>query len=282
MRLFLIRTGTGILLVTLVLASIFVSGEWGNVVNIFNVFLLFACLSMFEYRMLLEKLGNNLSIYFFVVAMVVYFLVSHTSFWNTAELSTVILVLISSFILFFAVELFRKEEKPFQNIAYSLMGIAWIIIPFSLINLFPTLTPNSNQGKFLLLALFVFVWLYDTMAYCIGSLLGRHQLMKHVSPKKSWEGTIGSAILTVGLAFLAPKLFTMITLSTLQWVGFAVIVVVMGTLGDLVESLFKRQVDVKDSGTILPGHGGILDRFDSILLIVPVILLYLHFLYKVV
>jgi phosphatidate cytidylyltransferase len=282
MKSFLIRTGSGILLVTLVLASIFVKGEWGNVVNIFNVFLLFACLSMFEYRVLMEKQGNSLSIYFFIVAMVVYFLLSYTPFWSAAPLSTVILILIALFFLFFVVELFRKEEKPFQNIAYSLMGIAWIIIPFSLINLFPTLTPHPIQGKYLLLALFIFVWLYDTMAYCVGSLLGRHRLMRSVSPKKTWEGTIGAAIVTIGFSFLAPKLFTVIFLSTLQWVGFAVIVVVMGTLGDLVESLFKRQVDVKDSGTILPGHGGILDRFDSVLLIVPFILLYLHIIYKVV
>jgi phosphatidate cytidylyltransferase len=275
MKSLLIRTGTGILFITLVIASILVTGKLGQIINLFNVFLLFSCLAIYEYRSLIRQQGNNLSVFFFIVALAIYFLLSYIPLWNAVSLPIIMLIIVALFFLFFMMELFRKQENPFQNIAYSLLGIIWIIIPFSLINQFPYML---NEGKYALLALFIFVWLYDTLAYCVGTLFGKHRLMERVSPKKSWEGTIGSAVLTIGLAFFAPKLFTMLPFSALEWMGFAAIVVVIGTLGDLVESLFKRQIGVKDSGNILPGHGGILDRFDSVLLIVPFILLYLHFI----
>lgn len=275
MKSLLIRTGTGILFITLVIASILVTGKLGKVINLFNVFLLFSCIAIYEYRTLLKQQGNHLSVFFFIVALVIYLLLSYSSLWSTVSFPTIMLIIIALFSLFFIVELFRKQENPFHNIAYSILGVIWIIIPFSLINQFPTIIP---EGKYALLALFIFAWLYDTLAYCVGTLFGKHRLIERVSPKKSWEGTIGSAVLTIGLAFFAPKLFTMLPFSTIEWMGFAAIVVIIGTLGDLVESLFKRQIGVKDSGNILPGHGGILDRFDSVLLIVPFILLYLHFI----
>ena len=274
MKSFLIRTGTGILFVSLVVASILVTGAWGKIINLFNIFLLFSCIAIYEYRSLINQQGNNLTVFFFVVALSVYFLLSYTPIGNVS-FPLIILIIITLFFLFFIVELFRKQDDPFTNIAYNILGIIWIIIPFSLINQFPTFI---SEGKYVLLALFIFIWLYDSLAYCVGSLFGKHRMIEHVSPKKSWEGTIGAAILTIGLASFAPKIFVMLPYSAIEWIGFAAIVVVMGTLGDLVESLFKRQLGVKDSGTILPGHGGILDRFDSILLIVPFILLYLHFI----
>lgn len=275
MKSLLIRTGTGILFISLVITSIFVTGKLGQIINLFNVFLLFSCIAIYEYRSLIRQQGNNLSVFFFIIALAIYFLLSYIPLWNAVSLQIIMLIVVALFFLFFMMELFRKQENPFQNIAYSLLGVIWIILPFSLINQFPYMV---NEGKYTLLALFVFVWLYDTLAYFVGTLFGKHRLIERVSPKKSWEGTIGSAVLTVGLAFFAPKLFTMLPFSALEWMGFAAIVVVIGTLGDLVESLFKRQIGVKDSGNILPGHGGILDRFDSVLLIVPFILLYLHFI----
>jgi phosphatidate cytidylyltransferase len=185
------------------------------------------------------------------------------------------LLILAVFFLLFVIELFRKQENPFTNIAYSVVGIIWIVIPFSLINCMPLML---SEGKYFLLSLFIFVWLYDTLAYCIGSLIGRHRLMERISPKKSWEGAIGSAILTIAIAFFMPEIFTMLSLSSIQWIFLALIVVFVATIGDLVESLFKRQLLVKDSGFILPGHGGILDRFDSILFVVPFVSLYLTFI----
>jgi len=123
--------------------------------------------------------------------------------------------------------------------------------------------------------MFIFIWLYDTFAYCVGMLIGKRRLFERISPKKSWEGAIGSTILTLIAAYFANLLFPMLPLTPFQWIGFALIIIVFGTLGDLVESLFKRQLSVKDSGSILPGHGGVLDRFDSIFFVIPFIIIYL-------
>ena len=275
MKSLLTRAATGVLFVALVVVSILASGGIAKVINIFNIFLIFTCIAIYEYRSLINSRGNNLSIFFYVAALAVYFILAYIPLWNVVSTSLLMLLILGTLFMIPIVELFRKQENPFGNIAYSILGIIWIVVPLALINRIPTLLP---EGKYLVLALFVLVWLHDTFAYCVGSLLGKHRLMLRVSPKKSWEGTIGSALLILLLAFFAPKILTMFPLDTIDWMLFAAIVIVLGTLGDLIESLFKRQMDVKDSGSILPGHGGILDRFDSILLIVPFILLYLHFI----
>jgi phosphatidate cytidylyltransferase len=174
--------------------------------------------------------------------------------------------------LLFVIELFRKQEQPFTNIAYSVLGVVWIVLPFSLVN---RISFMHADGKFILLAIFIFVWVYDTFAYCIGTVWGRHRLAERISPKKSWEGTAGSALITMGLTFFMPKIFVDFPFTDSQWMIFAAIIVVAATMGDLTESLFKRQLLVKDSGNILPGHGGVLDRFDSILFVIPFIIIYL-------
>jgi phosphatidate cytidylyltransferase len=183
-----------------------------------------------------------------------------------------LLLILTIFLLLFVIEMFRKQENPFTNIACSVAGIIWIVIPFSLINDIPSIL---SDGKYFLLSLFIFVWVYDTLAYCIGSLTGKHRLMERISPKKSWEGAIGAAILTIVLSFFMHKIFAGLPLSVSQWMILSFIVTVFATAGDLVESLFKRQLQVKDSGFILPGHGGVLDRFDSILFVIPFASLYL-------
>ena len=124
------------------------------------------------------------------------------------------------------------------------------------------------------LAIFVFLWASDTGAYCVGSLIGKHPLFKRISPNKSWEGSVGGAVLAIGISMIFAHYDTSLY-STLQWAGMALVVVVFGTWGDLVESLMKRQLGIKDSGNILPGHGGMLDRFDSSLIAIPAVALYL-------
>ncbi|MBO4598940.1 MAG: phosphatidate cytidylyltransferase [Bacteroidaceae bacterium] len=122
--------------------------------------------------------------------------------------------------------------------------------------------------------MFVFLWASDTGAYCVGSLIGKHPLFKRISPNKSWEGSVGGAVLAIGISMIFAHYDTSLY-STLQWAGMALVVVVFGTWGDLVESLMKRQLGIKDSGNILPGHGGMLDRFDSSLIAIPAVALYL-------
>jgi len=176
-------------------------------------------------------------------------------------------------------ELYLRREKPLNNWAFSLMAQIYIALPFSLTALLP-LSQESDvlptTGQLLLLFIFVFLWCSDTGAYCCGSLFGRHKLFPSVSPGKTWEGSIGGGVLTVAasqiIAHYEPAL------SNLQWAGFALVVVIFGTWGDLVESLLKRRLGVKDSGHILPGHGGMLDRFDSSLLAIPAVVAYLSVL----
>ena len=118
------------------------------------------------------------------------------------------------------------------------------------------------------------MWASDTGAYCVGSLIGKHPLFKRISPNKSCEGSVGGAVLAIGISMIFAHYDTSLY-STLQWAGMALVVVVFGTWGDLVESLMKRQLGIKDSGNILPGHGGMLDRFDSSLIAIPAVALYL-------
>lgn len=181
-----------------------------------------------------------------------------------------------SIFFFFLIELYRNKENPFGNIAYSILGIVFIAIPYSLLALiysFPENLFDSLPSPMLILGSFIFLWTSDVMAYVFGSLLGKHKLFERISPKKSWEGSIGGGISTLAVAYFAAPYLGI--LSTSKWVGLAAIVVVFGGLGDLIESMFKRSINIKDSGNILPGHGGLLDRFDGILLASPFIFVYL-------
>lgn len=118
------------------------------------------------------------------------------------------------------------------------------------------------------------LWTNDTGAYLAGRFFGKHKLFERISPKKTWEGSIGGGILTIGVAFILSVYFT--NLDQTNWIVLAILVAVFGGLGDLVESMLKRSLNIKDSGNLLPGHGGILDRFDGLLLSIPFIYSYLY------
>ncbi|MCL2131106.1 MAG: phosphatidate cytidylyltransferase [Lentimicrobiaceae bacterium] len=282
MKNLIIRTITGIGFVALIVAAILLSDNEALGIKFSLLpyfFLVFTCVALYEYRTLLKKQKINLSVLFYAISLLIYLIASIPR--NVWEIFLIYLVLpvLFLFFLLFIVELFRKQENPFTNIAYSILGIIWIVLPFALINRFPLLLKwkiGGDDGRFLLLSVFIIIWLYDTFAYCVGMLIGKHRLFERISPKKSWEGAIGSTILTLILAYFANLLFPMLPLNPLQWIGLALVIIVFGTLGDLAESLFKRQLSVKDSGTILPGHGGVLDRFDSILFAVPFVWIYLN------
>lgn len=155
-----------------------------------------------------------------------------------------------------------------------MMSQLYIAVPFSII---PCLAFSNNGFVWIYpLAIFLFLWTNDTGAYCFGTLFGKHRLFERISPKKSWEGSIGGGVLSLVVASVVAYFDQ--SLNLWQWLGFALVVVVFGTWGDLVESLLKRQLGIKDSGNILPGHGGMLDRFDSSLLAIPAVAVYLYFL----
>ncbi|HKM92293.1 MAG TPA: phosphatidate cytidylyltransferase [Prolixibacteraceae bacterium] len=167
------------------------------------------------------------------------------------------------------IEIFSKSEKPVQNIAYTFIGILYIAVPFSILYLI--MTPyKSNPGLYMpevLIGLFLILWANDTGAYLVGSCLGKTKMIERISPKKTWEGAIGGAMLAIIVSVL---LFNYLDfLNWWQVILLALITVITGTLGDLTESLFKRSFNVKDTGNILPGHGGLLDRLDSLLFAAP-------------
>ncbi len=173
-------------------------------------------------------------------------------------------------------ELYRQTENPVGNWAYTLGAQLYIALPFALLQ---TITWNPQGYVWVLvLALFVFIWTNDTGAYLAGSALHKvfpAKLFERISPNKSWVGSIGGGLLTVGVSLLFANFEP--SISREKWIGMALVVVVFGTWGDLVESLMKRQLGIKDSGHVLPGHGGMLDRFDSALLAIPAAVLYFIF-----
>ena len=175
-------------------------------------------------------------------------------------------------------ELYLKRANPIINWAYAMFSQLYVALPFALLNVLAFQSnPNTDRVEYnaiLPLSIFIFIWLNDTGAYCVGSLIGKHRLFERVSPKKSWEGSIAGSIVAIAASFVFAQYFPF--LPTLAWIGLSIIVVIFGTWGDLSESLLKRQLGVKDSGQMLPGHGGMLDRFDSALIAIPAAVIYLY------
>ncbi len=173
--------------------------------------------------------------------------------------------------LSFIYELFSESEKPFQNVAYIVLGMVYIGAPFSLLNFIAFNEDGFNVWP--IFGLLLLTWMNDTGAYIVGSKFGKTPLLPRISPKKTWEGTLGG----VAVTFLVAYLFCTFTgeLQLFDWMILALIVSVFGSIGDLIESMLKRSIGAKDSGTILPGHGGMLDRFDAFIFLLPFAAAYL-------
>ena len=183
--------------------------------------------------------------------------------------------------LFFIVpvcELYRAKKNSLQNMAVTLFGIIYVIFPFSLYNLvvFPDFPHSGRYTPQLLVFVFFLIWAFDSGAYLFGVSFGKHRLFERISPKKSWEGFFGGWFLSLVFAVAINHLYPEFKL--IFMLLFATIVSITSTFGDLVESMIKRNIGIKDSGKFLPGHGGLLDRFDSILYAAPFVYLLIHFL----
>jgi phosphatidate cytidylyltransferase len=176
----------------------------------------------------------------------------------------------------FVVELYRNQHKPIQNIAVTLLGIIYIAVPLSLVN-FIVINGSSTRISYspnILLGLLFLIWSNDTGAYLLGVSMGKHKLFPRISPKKTWEGFVGGLLLTMIVSWVDAIIFPEVNLKHWFVIGFTTAII--GTFGDLVESMFKRSIGVKDSGKFLPSHGGFLDRFDAFLLVIPFIYAYLE------
>ena len=271
-----IRTTTGIFFVCILIIAII----W-NKYSVAGLFFIVSILGLFEFFNLMGKAGFNPKKSITIsIGATIYFIITMYSFKEFSF--KYLLFIFPLLVILVGIELFRKKETPISNIAFSIMGILYVVIPLSILNFFAYESTYSSvigiqedqHQYWLLLGFFVIQWASDTGAYVFGSLFGKTKLAIKISPNKTWEGSIGGLI----LAILTGIIFALLTNSEeLHWINIAIIIVLFGTLGDLTESQIKRSCGVKDSGKILPGHGGILDRFDGVLFSAPFVLAYLHF-----
>jgi phosphatidate cytidylyltransferase len=191
---------------------------------------------------------------------------------NTLNVTALVLI-IPLISLVFVSELFKKSVSPFGNIAFTFLGFFFTIMPFCFFYAMAFIGGSFNFHY--PLAFLVLLWANDTGAYLVGVKFGKTKLFERHSPKKTWEGFLGGMFIAILVSFVLSVYFN--ELSWRNWLSIAILIAGVGTLGDLVESMFKRSINAKDSGTLLPGHGGVLDRFDGLLLAAPIVFTYLYF-----
>ena len=169
-------------------------------------------------------------------------------------------------------ELYRKSATPMANVGITYAGVIYVALPMALLTFFPMMLGNGEWKPWSVILYIFIIWANDVFAYLFGITLGKHRLFERISPKKSWEGFFGGLLGAMAMGFVAAKV---LNANVAMWIGLALIAAITGVFGDLVESLLKRSVDVKDSGSFIPGHGGWLDRFDALIFSVPFAFIYL-------
>jgi phosphatidate cytidylyltransferase len=266
---FLTRTLTAIIFAVLMIGSILAGPLYFAVVMLFVL-----VLGLLEFSRLTVPGGSSAAKFTGILTgLLIFLLVFFSNYgWVNAKWLWAIPVL---FLLPLVNSMFDKRSQSISIAAFQIAGLVFIAVPLSLFTsliLFGSGFENI-AGKEFLLSFLVILWVYDTGAYLIGSWLGKHKLNEKVSPGKTWEGSIGGFIPGIAAAWAISVYLNEIAL--IHWLAIAVIIMVFGTLGDLCESLLKRNAGVKDSGKILPGHGGILDRFDAVLMSAPVVFFYI-------
>ena len=271
---FIQRAVTGVLFVIVLVGCILYSPlSFGILFTIISV------LSVHEFAQLVSK-SSEVSINKTITALGgAYLFLALMSFCTQQSVGARVFLPYLGLLLYMMItELYLKKKNPTGNWAYSMLSQLYVALPFALLNELAFQnspeTGSVTYNPILPLSIFVFIWLSDTGAYCVGSLIGKHRLFERISPKKSWEGSIGGGIFSIASSLGFAHFFPF--MPGWQWVGLAIVVVIFGTWGDLTESLMKRQLGIKDSGNILPGHGGMLDRFDSALMAIPAAVVYLY------
>ncbi len=272
---FIVRTITGVLFVA-ILVTCFL-----RPISMIFLFALVTGLTVWEYGGLVNEWDDIQVNRFISTAAGVYLFLAFAGYCTGYTPATVFIPYLVTVIYLIISELYTKAPNPINNWAYTMLSQMYIALPYSMINVLAFQSNAEGEVSFnylLPLSLFIFLWVNDTGAYCCGSLFGRHKLFPRVSPGKSWEGSIGGAVFVVIAAAVIGYLVGGMQggYSIPVWIGLGLTVVVFGTLGDLVESLFKRTLGIKDSGSILPGHGGMLDRFDSSLMAIPAAVIYFY------
>ncbi len=264
------RAITGFFFVIVMLGSVLLDHY------VFGIFyLLLGSYCLWEFYGLIKKAGIRPNIESGLInAVLIYVVFAFMPYQDDYEVHKLLFLLPVSLSAVFIQELFKKSDAPFTNIAYTYLGLVFTIIPFTFFHALAYMNPKFDFH--FPLAFLLMLWANDTGAYLVGSRLGRTKLFERHSPKKTWEGLIGGMVITAGAAYLISIYYTELGLQEWIWVG--VLISCFGTTGDLIESMFKRSIDVKDSGDILPGHGGLLDRFDGLLIAAPIVYAYLYFI----
>lgn len=270
-----IRTLSGAVLLTVVLAAAYISPY-----TYAALLLLICVVGMVEFYQLARKNGAEPQYALGLVSGVVLLITACFVFAGYVDNKPLDVDMFVGGLLYFVVlipvcfiaELFSKSQTPMRNIATTLLGVWYVAFPLSMMLFIPLmLTGGEWKPEAFLFYLFI-VWANDVFAFLVGITCGKHRLCERISPKKSWEGFFGGIVGALSMGAVGAAV---VGGSYGVWLGMAAVVAVTGVLGDLVESMFKREADVKDSGNIMPGHGGMLDRFDALLISSPFAFVYL-------
>ena len=255
-----------------------IGGTLLHPISFFVIFLTVVVLGLMEFYRLV-KVAHIEPQYILGISLGVVIYAGNFLFANSLVDFKIFLIIIPILTTIMIVELYRQKENPFSNIAFTIFGASYISIPFALLSWFVS-NPAFPEPYYpmVLIGFFFLIWANDSGAYIVGSLIGKNKLLERISPKKTWEGFFGGGIFSMLAAWLVS--LYVVEISLIDWLIIALITFVFGTFGDLIESLLKRMVKVKDSGHVLPGHGGILDRFDSIIVAAPMVFIYLMIILK--
>lgn len=229
-------------------------------------------LALHEYRKMDKILSSKSTVWIYISTIILLSTLAFTVFRLATAFSLAGILIIIIFIPIYY--LYSKSEYSWESLVKSVFACVYISLPLVLLNLLHLQSGSFNFS--IVLILFILIWINDSFAYIFGLLLGKHKLFKRISPKKSWEGFFGGLLSTLIATFFLSKFYP--SLNVYEWLIFGLLCALAGVYGDFIESMLKRSANVKDSGSILPGHGGILDRIDSLLFVGPVIYLYLFVL----
>jgi phosphatidate cytidylyltransferase len=270
------RTLTGAWIVIFILG-----GFWLHPVSFFLTGLVLLAGTQYEYYKMITNTGVRPQMATGLIAGITSYVLATLIAWGVIPWKS-FLVLIPIMLFIIVLELYRKQEKPFDSLAHTFFSVLYTAVPFSMVpfsafsrtglnSLLPH--PDIRFSPGIIIGFFFLLWANDTGAYLTGILIGRHRLMERISPKKTWEGFFGGVIIAASVAWLLSGWLGVV--DKLHWIIISVIISVAGTYGDLAESMLKRSVGVKDSGSLMPGHGGFLDRFDSAIISFPLVYLFI-------
>lgn len=286
LKTFITRTITAAVFVAVLLSCICY-----NYISFTGLFFVISIWGLYEFYQLSEKLGAKPYKpigYITGISLFSYSIISNSNLTHYFSAENIIPLILIFIFCVFIVGLFDSDQQTAINITHTITGLIYTVLPFMLLvniscidktyilntgNWYQDIAPYNFHY---VLGIILLIWVSDVGAYLVGSFIGKNKLYERISPGKTWEGSIGATIITIGCSFVISMWFPELALK--HWIIISIIVCVFGTIGDLVESMFKRQADVKDSGSIMPGHGGILDRFDSLLFVSPFIYAYLIFI----